>query len=114
MIQSPWEQATALVTTEREGVAPRQFALTSTQQIDQVPIAEEDIPNLFVSVLLVKGRATAPRTSLDAADGRDQRPGQAGLPARATRSCKVEDASKRLQVAVPANQEEYRPATRRA
>ena len=33
MIQSPWEQATALVTTEREGVrSHRQFALTSTQQ----------------------------------------------------------------------------------
>ena len=33
MIQSPWEQATALVTTEREGIrSHRQFALTSTQQ----------------------------------------------------------------------------------
>ena len=33
MIQSPWEQATALVTTEREGIrSQRQFALTSTQQ----------------------------------------------------------------------------------
>ena len=33
MIQSPWEQATALVTTEREGIRThRQFALTSTQQ----------------------------------------------------------------------------------
>ena len=60
MIQSPWEQATALVTTEREGIrSHRQFALTSTQQSVSIPIAEGDIPNVFVSVLLVKGRTNA-------------------------------------------------------
>ena len=58
MIQSPWERATALVTTEREGIrSHRQFALTSTQQSVDVPVTENDIPNLFVSVLLVKGRS---------------------------------------------------------
>ncbi|MFN8057741.1 MAG: hypothetical protein U0Q12_01150 [Vicinamibacterales bacterium] len=57
MIQSPWEQATALVTTEREGVSTNvAFALTSTQQTATVLIAERDIPNVFVSVLLIKGR----------------------------------------------------------
>ena len=70
MIKSPWEQATALVTTEREGVRThRQFALTSTQQSIAVPITEADIPNVFVSVLLVKGRTQAdaerPTTSSD-------------------------------------------------
>ena len=69
MIQSPWEQATALVTTEREGVrSHRQFALTSTQQTISVPITEQDIPNVYVSVLLVKGRTKAP------VDGADRRP----------------------------------------
>ena len=64
MIQSPWEQATALVTTEREGIRThRQFALTSTQQSIDVPIAEDDIPNIYVSVLLVKGRTQAARRS---------------------------------------------------
>ena len=63
MIQSPWEQATALVTTEREGIrSHRQFALTSTQQSIAVPIAEADIPNMYVSVLLVKGRTQRTRT----------------------------------------------------
>ena len=62
MIQSPWEQATALVTTEREGVRThRQFALTSTQQSIDVPITEDDIPNVYVSVLLVKGTQRKPR-----------------------------------------------------
>jgi hypothetical protein len=61
MIQSPWEQATALVTTEREGIrSHRQFTLTSTQQSIEMPITESDIPNVFVSVLLVKGRTVAP------------------------------------------------------
>ena len=60
MIQSPWEQATALLTTEREGIRTyRQFALTSTQQSVTVPITEGDIPNVFVSVLLIKGRTRA-------------------------------------------------------
>jgi alpha-2-macroglobulin len=63
MIQSPWEQATALVTTEREGVrSHRQFALTSTQQSISIPITEEEIPNVYVSVLLVKGRTTTAPT----------------------------------------------------
>ena len=57
MIQSPWERATALVTTEREGIrSHRQFALTSTQQSVDIPVTENDFPNLFVSVLLIKGR----------------------------------------------------------
>ena len=48
MIQSPWEQATALVTTEREGIRTyRQFALTSTQQSISVPVTESDIPNVY-------------------------------------------------------------------
>src|SRR6185503_16612958 len=60
MIQSPWEQATALVTTEREGIrSHRQFTLTSTQQSIAVPIEDGDIPNMYVSVLLVKGRTNA-------------------------------------------------------
>ena len=57
MIQSPWERATALLTTEREGVRThRQFALTSSQQYVTVPITEDDIPNVYVSVLLMYPR----------------------------------------------------------
>ena len=76
MIQSPWEQATALVTTEREGVRThRQFALTSTQQSIDIPITEDAIPNIYVSVLLVKGRKQAARGS-----GERGRSGDPGKP----------------------------------
>ncbi len=104
MIQSPWERATALVTTEREGVRyHRQFALASTQQTIDVPIAEADIPNVFVSVLLVKGRTKAEGD----ADGSD--PGKPSFRLGYV-ELKVEDAGKRLTVSVKANKEEYRPA----
>ena len=104
MIQSPWESATALLTVEREGVRRYQrFALTSTQQTVEVPITEADIPNVFVSVLLVRGR-----TSNDpGTDGSDPgkppfRLGYAEL--------KVEDATKKLAVQLSADRAEYRPA----
>jgi uncharacterized protein YfaS (alpha-2-macroglobulin family) len=125
MIQSPWERATALVTTEREGVrSHRQFALTSTQQSIDVPIGEADIPNLYVSVLLVKGRTVAPAATAEAqpvsadagAHGYPPRvddPSDPGKPAfkLGYLQLSVEDASKRLTVGVTANRTEFRPAS---
>ena len=108
MIQSPWEQATALVTTEREGIRThRQFALTSTQQSIDVPITEDAIPNIYVSVLLVKGR-TRPLSE----PAKEDDPSDPGKPAfrLGYLQLAVEDASKRLTVSVAANKEEYRPA----
>jgi alpha-2-macroglobulin len=122
MVQSPWEQATALVTTEREGIRThRQFALTSTQQSIDVPLTDEDIPNVYVSVLLVKGRskpiasamAPVPAAGARAAeDAREDDPADPGKPAFRMGYVQlgVEDSSKRLTVAVAANKQEYRPA----
>ena len=116
MIQSPWEQATALVTTEREGIrSHRQFTLTSTQQSITIPITESDIPNMFVSVLLIKGRSQAaapagvsptggPHAIEDTSD-----PGKPAFRLGYV-ELQVEDASKRLGVTIKANKEEYRPA----
>ena len=59
MIESPWESATALLTVEREGVRRyERFTLTSTQQTVEVPLTEDDIPNVYVSVLLIRGRTS--------------------------------------------------------
>ncbi len=116
MIQSPWEEATALVTTEREGVrSHRRFALTSTQQSIEVPITEDDIPNVFVSVLLVKGRSNAAPAAAAAtsasADTSD--PGKPSFRLGYV-ELKVEDRAKRLTVSVAADREEYRPASKAA
>jgi len=116
MIQSPWEQATALVTTEREGIrSHRQFALTSTQQSISIPITEADIPNVYVSVLLVKGRTQAAAPLDGAVTGGPHAVADTSDPGKpAFRlgyiELQVEDSSKRLTVAVKANREEYRPA----
>jgi uncharacterized protein YfaS (alpha-2-macroglobulin family) len=112
MIQSPWERATALVTTEREGIrSHRQFTLTSTQESIAIPIAEDDIPNVFVSVLLIKGRtAPAATGSGPAAEEDTSDPGKPAFRLGYV-ELKVEDRSKRLTVALAANRTEYRPAS---
>jgi uncharacterized protein YfaS (alpha-2-macroglobulin family) len=106
MVKSPWETATALLTTEREGVRTYEtFALTSTQQTVTVPVTEKDIPNVFVSVLLVKGR-TGNFSGEDTSD-----PGKPAF-RLGYAELKVEDASRRLKVAVASDREEYRPASK--
>ena len=118
MIQSPWEQATALVTLEREGIRWHQpFTLTSTQQSITVPISESDIPNVFVSVLLIKGRsaAAAPPADEAAPTGGPYAiadPSDPGKPSFRLGyvELEVEDRTKRLTVDVSANKDEYRPA----
>lgn len=103
MVKSPWAEATALLTTEREGVRSwKQFHLTSTQQTITVPIGEGDIPNVFVSVLLVKGR-----TKEGVEDESD--PGKPAFRLGYV-DLNVVDAMKRLNVSVKSNREEFRPA----
>ena len=104
MVQSPWESATALLTVEREGIRRyERFSLTSTQQTVEVPITEADIPNVYVSVLLIRGR-----TSTDPGqDGSD--PGKPQFKLGYTQ-LNVADDSKKLAVTVSADRPEYRPA----
>lgn len=115
LIKSPWDTATALVTVEREGIrSVRRFALTSTQQTIDVPVTAKDIPNVYVSVLLVKGRTAAPNdaaaTAPDGPGGTD--PTDPGKPAfrLGYTELTVSDASKQLDVKVTADKPEYRPA----
>lgn len=103
LIKSPWPQATALLTVEREGVRwHRRFAVHSTQDVVEVPITEEDVPNVFVSVVLVKGRTVTPA----GADGIDS-----GAPAfrLGYAELTIDDGSKRLAVEVSADRETFRP-----
>jgi uncharacterized protein YfaS (alpha-2-macroglobulin family) len=104
LIQSPWERATALLTVEREGVrSHRTFDITSTQQTVDVPLTAADVPNVYVSVMLVKGRT---REDVDAqgedAGRPDYRLGYTQL--------MVRDPSKSLSVTVSADRDDYRPA----
>lgn len=103
LVQSPWSQATALVTKEREGIRTHQrIEIKSTQDAVEIPITEADVPNVYVSVVLFKGRTEAASTPDNPDPGKPAfRVGLVELT--------VDDASKRLQVEVKADREEYRP-----
>ena len=106
MIKSPWETATALLTTELEGIrSQRSFPLTATQQTVSVELQERDIPNLYVSVVLVKGRSGA-FTKDDTSD-----PGKPAYRVGYV-ELKVEDRAKRLDVTLTSDREEYRPSAK--
>ena len=79
-----------------------------------MPLVDGDIPNMFVSVLLVKGRTNAPPPAAAATGGPSTPENDTSDPGKPSFrlgyvELKVEDASKRLTVAVKANKEEYRP-----
>lgn len=106
LVKSPWESATALVTTERETVRThRTFQLDSTQQTIEIPITEQDVPNLFVSVVLVKGRTPA------AIDEGGSDPGKPSF-RLGYAEIKVDDDTKRLQVELRPAAEELRPGSK--
>jgi hypothetical protein len=103
LIQSPWSDATALLTVEREGIrSHRRFRVQSTQDVVEVPIGEEHVPNVFVSVVLVRGRTS----DVLAPDGSDT-----GKPSYRVGYTElfVDDSSKRLDVRVASDRDEYRP-----
>jgi len=56
-VRMPFREATALVTTEREGVLDaRVITLAGGQPVVEVPVLDAYAPNVFVSVLAVRGR----------------------------------------------------------
>ena len=56
-VRMPFREATALVTTEREGIMEaRVVRLSGKDPVVQVPVAGAYAPNMFVSVLAVRGR----------------------------------------------------------
>src|SRR5512138_2843107 len=57
LVKSPFPEAEAVVTTEREGVlSARHVRLAGAATTLEVPITEEHVRNVFVSVVLVRGR----------------------------------------------------------
>ena len=66
MVQSPFEEATALITVEREGIISSQVTqlVGSAPQIE-IPIGEQHMPNVYVSVMLLQGRSAPPEAGND-------------------------------------------------
>ncbi|MFN8422147.1 MAG: MG2 domain-containing protein [Anaerolineae bacterium] len=56
LVPAPFAGAQALVTTERAGIrSVRRLALQGNSETIEVPITDDDVPNIYVSVMLVKG-----------------------------------------------------------
>ena len=103
LVKSPWERTTALVTVERAGVLEsRVQELSGTMPVLEIPITAEHIPNVFVSVVLLRGRVEVPP---------DPELVDPGRPAYRIGYCalSVPPAGRRLQVTVKAEKPEYRP-----
>ena len=98
---SPFTDAEAWITVEREGLfEQRRLRLTSGTTTFKLPITEAHAPNVFVSMLVARGRSTQPGTLGD--PGRPTvRVGYAEL--------RVTPEVKRLSVSVVPNKDEYRP-----
>ncbi len=76
-VRMPFRKATALVTVEREGVLDAYVrTLSGREPVVKVPIAASHAPNVFVSVLAVRGRAPKPEGVNSA---RDQAPAVTAL-----------------------------------
>lgn len=101
LVQSPFETAQALVTVEREGVMTREVVtLEGTAPQVEVRITEDMLPNAFVSVILLTGRAAAPTATADV--GAPQfRAGYANL--------RVDAEQRHLKVEVTPSTAEVRP-----
>ena len=106
LVKSPYPEAEALLTVERSGVmSARRVKLTGAATTLEVPIGEEAIPNVFVGVLLVRGRVDEGGIESGADPGRPAvRVGYTQL--------QVEKASRRLAVEVKPDAEEKRPRDR--
>ena len=109
LVKSPYPDAEAVLTVEREGVSSvRRVKLAGAASTLEVPIGEDAIPNVFVSVVAVRGRVPPPQgegVEGDADPGRPEvRIGYVQLA--------VEKRAKRLDVSVVPDAPEKRPRDR--
>ena len=104
MVKSPFETAQALVTLEREGVLSQQvLTLTGSTPTIEIPLTRKHLPNVFVSVILLRGRSSSFVFSEEGEDvGRPAfKIGYVNLP--------VDPGTQHLKVAVKPDRSDYLP-----
>lgn len=102
VLRSPFKEAQALVTVERNGVLWRKvLPVKGPLPVVEVPIRADFYPNAFVSVVALRGRIQAPPPSGHDVGAPDYRYGWAEL--------HVNEEAHRLEVAVKAAKPEYQP-----
>ncbi|OGR93963.1 MAG: hypothetical protein A2016_12250 [Elusimicrobia bacterium GWF2_62_30] len=105
MVKSPYTEAVALVTVEREGVLDR-WTTTTKGGADfiTVPIKEKYLPNAYVSVILFKGRAEEQKYSADGDSDLSKPQAKFGYAA-----FDVSPAGRRLVLELKSDKADYRP-----
>lgn len=104
LIKSPYEKALALVTIEREFVLERfTQELIGSSDIVEIPISQDYLPNVYVSVILVQGRTGVDKFNEEGEDIAKPsfKIGYVNLP--------IDAESKHLDIKVSTEKEEYRP-----
>lgn len=101
LVQSPYEEATALITIEREGILSSEVRTLrgSAPQIE-IPLTEAHMPNVFVSVMMLTGRTGPPEGTMD--------PGAPAFKIGYT-ALHVDPGTRRLTVEVLPDETTYRP-----
>ena len=101
LFASPFTNTEAWITVEREGVIDeRRLRITSGTMILKLPVTESYVPNVFVSIIVARGRSAPPKAPDD--------PGRPTIRVGYTQ-LRVTPATKRLTVTVQALASEYRP-----
>jgi alpha-2-macroglobulin len=109
LIKSPYTDVWALVTQERQKVIDKQvIKLKTNSDTIEIPITDKSLPNVFVSVLLVKGDLSAAGLGEPALGANDERDVAAFKIGYAT--LQVNTSSKKLGINVETDQPKYHPA----
>ncbi|OIO04207.1 MAG: hypothetical protein AUJ51_02405 [Elusimicrobia bacterium CG1_02_56_21] len=107
MVKSPYDEAQALVTVEREGVLDRWLTATKGgADFIKVPIKESYLPNAFISVILVKGRAGEQKYSEDGESDLSKPQARFGY-----LSFNVSPAGRKLSLELKSDRADYRPGS---
>ena len=104
MVKSPFESAQALVTLEREGIMSQQvLTLNGSTPTIELPLTRKHLPNVYMSVILLRGRSSNYVYSEEGEDiGRPAfKIGYVNIP--------VDPGDQHLQVAVKADRSDYTP-----
>lgn len=108
LVKSPYQNVWALVTQERQNILEKKLVkIESNSHTIDIPITEKSIPNLFVSVLLVKGDNTdakLPEPPANASDERTVAAFKMGYVA-----LQVNTSSKKLELEVTPDKAKYKP-----
>lgn len=103
LVKSPYPDARALVTVEREGVLERRvLELKGSMEAVELTITEQMVPNVFLGVLLVRPRVA--QGGVETGDDPGRPAARVGLV-----KLEVERAAKRLEVAVTTDKPQYQP-----